>query len=421
MKRDYQTVKKKHFADYLLKRYWAHKGFQLLIPCMGLFWSVFMGKGEYWWLLFPVWVLFFLHFTNLSKEKKKIKFYKELEVFIENLQMFYGYYGDMEEAVFEAMVNSRNAGYDFGKKMDRFLKNRLKEGEKEECDQREQLLLEIGRCGMDMEVNQIHVQESLRRLKEELREEIFRLEETGIQYQGLAGLCLIPLLSIPLLKSWAISYLEELKNYYEGPAGLWASFSVLFLTVLIFFLLYQLRFEPTDFRIPIIRKAFAKYREERELTGEILRLHNWILLQQHNKESNVETLLEGFCCLTGGLKEKVERLYYDYMEKGSDGIARAREEELYIPYVRILEGLLLCDKVSVKTAFFNLETERAYYLEKLRTENRRKIQEKAALGRVLAFLPLYSVCALLLIIPFVVEGLGQLQTYTDSFSSLFYP
>ena len=42
-------------------------------------------------------------------------------------------------------------------------------------------------------------------------------------------------------------------------------------------------------------------------------------------------------------------------------------------------------------------------------------KEKAALARTLAFLPFLTIMALRLIVPFVMEGLGQLQNYKDSF------
>lgn len=375
--------------------------------CAGILFTVVMEKNAVWWQTLFIFLLYGLHRKNMYEEKRKIKFYKGLENFVDNLQMFYGYYGDIKEAVYDAMISAGKYGYLFGKKMDLYLQDRFEESKMEACEPREIQLLEIGRCAAELKADALCIQDSLRRFKEELREEIFRMEEIRTHYSGLMEVCLFPALTMPLLAGWAVSNLEELEKYYSGFQGMFSSVLVLLLTGVIFCLLTNLHFE---------KKSGVS--EKRELAGEILRFHNWILLQKNSKEANVENLLEGFIGMAAGLKQKVERLYYEYMEKGSEAIARAREEELYLPYVRILEGLMLCDRVPMENAFSNVETERGFQLERLKNENRKMIQEKTALGKVLAFLPLYCVSCLMLIVPFVMEGLERLSTYSESFGTL---
>lgn len=408
MKKDCQMKKKMSLEKYLSRADQNVLSAGIVFG-IGMILTAFMGKFAVWWLSIPVYLMYGVHWKNMIGEKEKIRFYKGMEIFVENLQMFYGYYGDIKEAVYDSMISAGKQGYEVGKKLDLYLRGAFKDSQLETCDPREIQLLEIGRCTMNGETNSFSTQESLRYFKEELREEIFRLEETRIQYSGLAEVCLLPVLTIPVLVKWATIHLEELNDYYKGIQGVLSSVLVLVLAGVVFFFLTKFHFE---------KQTIA--REKRELSGEILRFHNWILLQKNSKEANVEKLLEGFLCLAGGLKRKVERLHYDYMEKGSEAIARAREQELCMPYVRILEGLMLCDKVSMEIAFSNIETERAFQLEKLKNENRKNIREKTALGKVLAFLPLYCVSVFFLIIPFVMEGLGRLQAYTESFGTLLY-
>lgn len=408
MEKNYRNQKGQNLVNYFFER-WT----ELLIPAgiflMGMIISFMAGAYAFWWISLPVFLAYAVFRWKCIREKKKISYFTELENFAENFQMFYAYYGDAREAVYDAMINSKKGGYEFGRKMGKYLEGRLEESVLEEAEPKEIQLLEIGRCAMEMEVSRMHIRTSIHRFNEELREEIFYMEEIKTHFSGLAEICLLPLLSIPLIRSWAVNSLSELKGYYEGIQGLLGALLVLLLAGVVFYILDGIRFA-----------RWTRSRKEREISGEIVRFHDWILLQQNNKEVRIETLLEGFMCLAGELKQKVERLCYDYREKGSRAISEAREEELCMPYVRILEGLLLCDKVSVKQAFSYIDTERTFLMEKLKNENRKRIREMAALAKVISFLPLYCVSAFFLVIPFVMEGLGRLQAYTESFGTILY-
>lgn len=408
MKKDYQKRKRQNLTEFFYDfRREIIEMLMLAVVGLGIF-LITGGRGILWiWI--PVFLMYGIYRWMRLQEKKKIRLYIELENFAENFQMYYGYYDDVKEAVYDAMINSGREGYEFGKRMEKYLENPLDADSMEYAEPREYQLLETGLCAMNQEVSKIHIRESIRRFKEEIREEIFKMEETGHRFSGLAEVCLFPALTTSLIQSWATEYLQELNGYYEGIQGILANVLVLVITCAMFIIVNGLRF---DIRI--------KQKKERESTGEILRFHNWILLQVNNKEACVESLLVGFLCLAGDLKKKVERLHYDYMEKGSRAIAKAREEETCMPYIRILEGLMLCDRVSVETAFSGMETERNFLMEKMKNENRKRIREKAAVAKVTALIPLYCVSLFFLILPFVTEGLSRLQAYTESFGTLLY-
>ncbi len=406
MKRDYLKKKKESFAAYLPEA-WIKVLFCTLFAGGGIIYAAWTGRIGLWWIMCPVSAFWGFHMWHGKEEKRQIKFYRELEVFVENLNMFYGYYNDVDEAVYDSMLNTGKLGYRFGRKMEACLKNLLSDREWEESDNFEIQLMKIGRCAKKADANPIFIQESLRRLKEELREDIYYLEEMRIRFQGLISVCFLPIMTIPFLENWVLANLEELDGYYYGVKGFLSAFFVFLLTMAIGWLLYGIRFGEISF-----------FKRQGECPKEILWFHNWILLEREQKESNVERILEGFLGLSGELGEKVSRLHYDYMDEGSQAIAKAREEELCMPYVRILEGLLLCDKISVKQAFANTVMERNYELEKRKNHNKRNIRENAALGRVIAFLPLYGVSIFFLIVPFIMEGLGQLKEYSDSFGNL---
>ena len=76
-----------------------------------------------------------------------------------------------------------------------------------------------------------------------------------------------------------------------------------------------------------------------------------------------------------------------------------------------MDALIACDEIPVAQAFYDIEGERAYDMEQYRKKEEAAQREKAALARVIAFLPFVAVLALWMIVPFVLEGLTQLGSY----------
>ena len=88
------------------------------------------------------------------------------------------------------------------------------------------------------------------------------------------------------------------------------------------------------------------------------------------------------------------------------------KEELGCEAVKkLVDALIACDEIPVAQAFYDIEGERAYDMEQYRKKEEAAQREKAALARVIAFLPFVAVLALWMIVPFVLEGLTQLVSY----------
>ena len=88
-----------------------------------------------------------------------------------------------------------------------------------------------------------------------------------------------------------------------------------------------------------------------------------------------------------------------------------KEDLGYEPARKLVDALLACDDLPVAQAFYDIEGERAYNMESFQQKALDFQREKAAFARIIAFLPFVAVLVLRLVVPFVLEGLTQLNRY----------
>lgn len=164
----------------------------------------------------------------------------------------------------------------------------------------------------------------------------------------------------------------------------------------------------------ILQKQIIRMKREEE----VIQFQTVILMLMHMEQVSVEIILqwlESFAsAFKGAIASAVDRMEYEGMET----LIKLREQVNYEPFTRLVDGLLACDKVPVFEAFDEIESDRNYYLEKHKQENEALVNDKAVLARTIAFVPLFTVTALKIIIPFVMEGLSQLSAYTSGLESL---
>jgi hypothetical protein len=78
-----------------------------------------------------------------------------------------------------------------------------------------------------------------------------------------------------------------------------------------------------------------------------------------------------------------------------------------------------CEELPVEEAFLNLEDEREYFLKKNMEERKNYQGECIALAKMAAYLPMFLLIILKLVVPFVAEGLSELHAYSQSMTGFF--
>ena len=75
------------------------------------------------------------------------------------------------------------------------------------------------------------------------------------------------------------------------------------------------------------------------------------------------------------------------------------------------------EKIPIKDAFDELDTERAYYQEKRKESNERLISRKGRIGKVIGFAPMVCLFVGYLIVPLVVIGMLSMTEAFNTMSS----
>jgi hypothetical protein len=172
-------------------------------------------------------------------------------------------------------------------------------------------------------------------------------------------------------------------------------------------------------QIPELLLAAEQWKSREKRMSECLRLQTVVLLLIHYEKTTVEEILgqmENFAVLfKSQMAEAVDHFSYHRMET----LQRLKQEIPDEPVQRICDALEFCEELPVEEAFLNLEDERAYFLKKNMEERKNYQGECIALAKMVAYLPLFLLIILKLVIPFVAEGLSELHAYSQGMTGFF--
>ncbi|MDD6037498.1 MAG: hypothetical protein PUD20_01675 [bacterium] len=152
-------------------------------------------------------------------------------------------------------------------------------------------------------------------------------------------------------------------------------------------------------------------RVQQQKVEETLRFETLILIVMHYGQITVEEILRWMERFSVVFSDAFERAVDEYSYRRKETLFALKDALAHDPAKRIVDALIACDEIPIEQAFYDLEGERAYDMDQYKQMLAGIQKEKAALARVVAFLPFLLVLALWLIVPFVMEGLTQLNSY----------
>ena len=173
------------------------------------------------------------------------------------------------------------------------------------------------------------------------------------------------------------------------------------------------------FQIPELFLVADQWKSREKRMSECLRLQTVVLLLIHYEKTTVEEILsqmENFAVLfQSQMAEAVDHFSYDRIRS----LQKLKQEIPDEPVQRICDALEFCEELPVEEAFLNLEDEREYFLKKNMEERRNYQGECIALAKMAAYLPMFLLMILKLVVPFVAEGLSELQAYSQNMTGFF--
>ena len=169
---------------------------------------------------------------------------------------------------------------------------------------------------------------------------------------------------------------------------------------------------------PIALLMFQVKMRQIEMEDEVMQFQTIILMLMRIERVNVEMILEWLERYANIFKEPIGKCLNNYEAGAWEALEEMKEEISYMPLVRIVESMQAAvEKIPIKDAFDELDSERDYYQEKRKESNDRLIKRKGMIGKAIGFAPMICMFVGYLIIPLVFIGLTSMSSTMTNISS----
>ena len=166
---------------------------------------------------------------------------------------------------------------------------------------------------------------------------------------------------------------------------------------------------------PIWLMMFQLKMRMMEMEDEVMQFQTIILMLMRIERVNVEIILEWLERYANIFKEPISRCVNNYESGAWEALEVMRNETNYPLFIRIVESLQAAvEKIPIRDAFDELDSDRDYYQAKRRESNDRLISRKAMIGKVIGFAPMVVMFVGYLIVPLVFIGLTSMSSSMTS-------
>ena len=152
------------------------------------------------------------------------------------------------------------------------------------------------------------------------------------------------------------------------------------------------------------------------MEDEVMQYQTIILMLMKIERVNVEMILEWIERYANIFKEPISKCVNNYESGAWEALEELKNDISYPQLITIVESLQAAvEKIPIREAFDELDTEREYYQEKRKAANEKLISKKGMIGKAIGFAPMVVLFVGYLIVPLV--GIG-LMSMTSSFNTM---
>ncbi|MDD3303957.1 MAG: hypothetical protein PHP54_03475 [Clostridia bacterium] len=156
---------------------------------------------------------------------------------------------------------------------------------------------------------------------------------------------------------------------------------------------------------------------EMEKENEIMQFQSIILMLMYIDRIDVQTILEWLSRFSYAFKEPIDTCLNNYESGAERALEELKEAVPYKDFQRIVEQLeSAVERIPVRAAFDELETERSFFYERRKEGNQRLIQKKVTMGKALGFTPMVLLIGGYLVAPLMVVSIMQMMSYFNNMS-----
>lgn len=171
--------------------------------------------------------------------------------------------------------------------------------------------------------------------------------------------------------------------------------------------------------VPLWILHFQKRLRQMELQREVDEFHTILAILCEMERISVENMVEWMERFSVQFKQQLRTCLLNYESGAEQALEQLKEDASFLPFARIVERLLAAaDKIPVKQAFDDLETERQFYFEQRKQQYEKTIESKASWGKLIGFAPMYALVFLYLVMPLVYMSMNQMSVYYEQIGKI---
>ena len=178
-----------------------------------------------------------------------------------------------------------------------------------------------------------------------------------------------------------------------------------------FELIISIAFAYIGYMAPMWLLFFQAKMRALDMEDEVMQFQTIILMLMKIERVNVEIILEWLERYANIFKEPITKCVNNYESGAWEALEQLKNDTTFPLFIRIVESLQAAvEKIPIRQAFDELDTERDYYQEKRKQSNERLISKKALIGKGIGFAPMVCLFVGYLIVPLVVIGLSSMTS-----------
>ena len=162
---------------------------------------------------------------------------------------------------------------------------------------------------------------------------------------------------------------------------------------------------------PVWLLMFLKKMRQMEMENEVMQFQTIILMLMKIERVNVEMILEWLERYSNIFREPISKCVNNFESGAWEALEELKNDISFEQLIRIVESLQAAvEKIPIREAFDELDTERAYHQEKRKESNERLISRKSMIGKVVGFAPMVILFVGYLIVPLCVIGMTSMTS-----------
>ena len=182
-----------------------------------------------------------------------------------------------------------------------------------------------------------------------------------------------------------------------------------------FELLLAMVFALLGYMGPIGMLYFQKIMRQLEMENEVMQFQTIITMLMKIERVNVEMILEWLERYANIFKEPISKCVNNYEAGGWEALEVLKTEVSFSQFIRLIESLQAAvEKIPIRQAFDELDSDRDYYQEKRKEANNRLIARKSMIGKAVGFAPMVCLFVGYLIVPLVFIGMTSMSSSMSS-------